>query len=213
MRSLVYYIATSIDGLIADEHGDASQFPVAPETLDHLFDAYPETCPTHFREALGVTASPRRFDTVIMGRRTFAPALEAGLSGGAYPHLRQIVVTHDDLVGSTGVEVMQGDIASQVAALRQEPGRDIWLCGGAELAGQLIDLIDEVQLKINPVLLGSGIGLFRGIGRARAFLPVSVESLPGGVTLATFRPDARPDALPDALPDASLPASPDAAPQ
>lgn len=187
MRELVYYVATSIDGFIADPTGNFSHFPACRETLDSLFTRYPETCPGHLREALGVTEAPRRFDTVLMGRRTHAPAVEAGLTGGAYPHLQQIVTTHQGLPDSPGVEVVTGDVATRVVDLKKEPGRDIWLCGGANLAGQLIDLIDEIQLKINPVLLGDGIPLFGGDGRPRDVETTDIELLPGGVTLATYR--------------------------
>lgn len=188
MRKLVYYIATSIDGFIADPSGGVAAFSVDPVTLGDLFARYPETCPAHLREALGVSAAPRRFDTVLLGRRAHQPAVEAGLTAGAYPHLRQIVVTHGELPDATGVAVLHGDVVAGVEALKRERGRDIWLCGGGDLAGQLIDVIDELQLKINPVVLGDGIGLFgRGArARAREFQPVGTESLPGGVTLATF---------------------------
>lgn len=188
MRALVYYVATSVDGFIADQTGDYSCFPQDPQTLASLFDRYPETCPAHVREVLGVTGKPRRFDTVIMGRHTHAPAVEAGLTGGAYPHLRQIVVTHHDRVDMPGVEVMAGDIAAQVTELKRQPGQDIWLCGGGDLAGQLIDLIDEIELKINPILLGTGVPLFRTAARPRHLQAVGIESLPGGVALATYKP-------------------------
>jgi dihydrofolate reductase len=186
VRDLVLYIATSIDGFIADPAGDPSRFPTPPELLESLFARYPETCPVHLRDALGVSEKPRRFDTVLMGRRTYAPAEEAGLQHGAYPHLRQIVVTRGT-VEAPGVEVVAGDVAGRVAALKAEPGRDIWLCGGADLAGQLLDLVDEIQLKIYPVLLGDGIPLVRGAGLPRGLDLVGHERLPGGVALATYR--------------------------
>jgi dihydrofolate reductase len=50
-----------------------------------------------------------------------------------------------------------------VRGLKQEGGLDIWLCGGARLAGALFDSIDELIVKINPVVLGAGIGLFAGV--------------------------------------------------
>ncbi len=187
MRDLVYYVATSLDGFIADPRGDVSCFPQDPETLARLFERYPETCPAHVREHLGVSGEPQRFDTVLMGRSTFAPAEDAGLTGGAYPHLRQIVVTHRDLPGASGVESWSGDVTARVAALKEEPGGDIWLCGGADLAGQLIGLVDEVRVKVNPVVLGAGVPLFSGALTPRATSAVQVEQLPGGVALMTCR--------------------------
>lgn len=193
MRKLVYYVATSVDGFIADPSGDTTHFPVDPETLANLFGRYPETCPVQAREALGVVAGPRRFDTVIMGWRTFAPALEAGLADGAYPHLRQIVVTHQEAPAASSVEYFHGHVAEYVAELKKEPGRDIWLCGGGDLAGQLIDVVDEIQLKINPVVLGSGIALFGGRAKLGPATPAGFDVLPGGVTLATYQLGAAPE--------------------
>lgn len=193
MRRLVYYIATSIDGFIADTEGDTARFPVRPDTLTALFDRYPETCPAHARDALGVTAPPQRFDTVIMGSHTYAPAVAAGLPDGAYPHLRQIVVTHR-AIDAEGVDTMSGDVARQVRALKHEAGHDIWLCGGADLATQLADEIDEIQVKINPVVFGTGIPLFATGAGPRSLHCTDATTLPGGVVVATYRAGGTPGA-------------------
>jgi dihydrofolate reductase len=46
--------------------------------------------------------------------------------------------------------------------VRKKPGKDIWLCGGGELARQLLErkLVDEIGLAVIPILLGAGIPLF-----------------------------------------------------
>lgn len=186
MRDLVYYVAVSADGFIADPDGDFSAFPVDPATLAELFARYPETCPAHARGPLGITAPPRRFDTVVMGYRTHELALAAGLTS-AYPHLRQLVATHRELPADDTVEVVRGDVRARVAQLKAEPGMDIWLCGGADLAGQLVDEIDEFQLKVNPVLLGDGVPLLRGAASARGLTRTDSRALPGGVVLTTYR--------------------------
>ncbi|PID98565.1 MAG: deaminase [Actinomycetales bacterium] len=186
MRKLVYYIATSINGYIADPTGDTSFFSVHQPILDDLFSRYPETCPQHLREPLGVTASARRFDTVILGRNTHEPALQAGLTS-AYPHLRQLVVTHGDLPEDATVEVLSGDLLAEVARLKTERGHDIWLCGGGDVAGQLLPEIDEIQLKVNPITLGDGIPLFRTTS-PRAWDLKNTEPLACGVVLMTYTP-------------------------
>ncbi len=185
MRKLVYYVATSVDGYIADTTGDFSAFPNDPATLQTLFARYPETCPAQAREALGITAQPHRFDTVLMGYQTYLPGAQIGLTGGAYPHLRQIVVTHRDL-NASGLETISGDITDAVATLKQQDGKDIWLCGGSEIAAQLVDLIDEIQIKVNPVLLGHGIPLLPFTGIPRTLDLTKAEPLPGGVQLLTY---------------------------
>lgn len=189
MRKLVYYIAASIDGYIADSGGDTSVFPVCEETLDDLFARYPETCPQHLREPLGVTGSPRRFDTVILGRRTHEPALRAGLTS-AYPHLRQLVATHRDLPEDPTVEVISGDLGAEVSRVKDRAGGDIWLCGGGDVAAQLLDEIDEIQVKVNPITLGGGMPLIGSAAR-RAWRVDGAEVLTGGVVLMTYTPAGR----------------------
>ncbi|MET4077204.1 dihydrofolate reductase family protein [Janibacter sp. UYMM211] len=186
MRDLVYYVATSLDGFVAGPRGEVDDFALDPQLLAELFERYPETCPAHLREPLGVTGEARRFDTVVMGARTHQPALDAGLTS-AYPHLDQHVVTHRELPDDPSVTRVEGDVVAHVAALRSAPGRDIWLCGGGDLAGQLVDLVDELQLKVNPVLLGEGVPLARLGYAGRAWRLADVERLPGDVVLLTYR--------------------------
>lgn len=184
MRKLVYYAAVSLDGFIADSHGDTSMFTAEPETLAELFIRYPETCPQHLRGPLDVTGEPRRFDTVLMGYRTHEPALSAGLTS-AYPHLRQIVVTHRELPADPTVETWAGDIVNRVCALKAQEGKDIWLCGGGLLAAQLDEEIDELQLKVNPVTLGAGVPLFAH-STPRHWTAYGAGLLPGGVALLRY---------------------------
>ncbi|WP_068430550.1 ABC transporter permease subunit [Piscicoccus intestinalis] len=174
MRKIVYYIATSVDGYIADSTGDTSAFPVNRETLDELFSRYPETCPQHLRDPLGVTGAPRRFDTVVLGRSTHAPALEAGLTS-AYPHLRQLVVTRRDLPEDPTVEVLAGDLPAEVSRLKEEEGDDIWLCGGGDVAGQLHGPAFFTQITSN----GMFVALTALTVQMPLFLPLAVAALSG----------------------------------
>ncbi|MBR7744437.1 dihydrofolate reductase family protein [Phycicoccus sp. BSK3Z-2] len=186
MRRLVYLVATSLDGFIADDDGGVDAFPADPDTLAAIFAEYPETCPAHAREALGVDAPPRHFDTVLLGRRTHQPALDAGLSSG-YPHLRQYVVTsRDDLPDDPTVTRVADDPVATVRALKEEDGLDVWLCGGGDLAGTLVEEIDELRLKVNPVSLGSGVPLFRGASRPVRWTLDGASALPGGVVLQRY---------------------------
>lgn len=52
------------------------------------------------------------------------------------------------------------DALETVRELKQEQGKDIYLCGGGDLAGVLLPEIDRLILKRNPLVLGDGIRLF-----------------------------------------------------
>jgi dihydrofolate reductase len=110
----------------------------------------------------------KRFDTILMGRKTYEVALRSGQGGDPYPGIQSYVFSRT-LAPAThkGVTIVSEDVATFVQGLRQQPGKDICLMGGGELARSLFeaDLIDEIGFNIHPVLLGSGIPLFHPMSR------------------------------------------------
>lgn len=69
-----------------------------------------------------------------------------------------------------------------VAALKQKPGKAIYLMGGAQLTASLIDagLVDEIRLLVYPLVAGHGRALFAGMGRRHRFELRKAETLPDG---------------------------------
>lgn len=195
MRKLVYFIASTIDGFIAARDGATDVFPMSQTTLRQIAEEFPETFPTHLRPVLGIAAPNARFDTVIMGRGTYHPAFSQGITS-PYAHLRQIVFSRSLPSGTDpAVTVVAGNAVPVVRRLKAErTGKDIWLCGG-DLAKQLIDEIDELILKLNPIALGEGRPLFAGPIGPRAFTLVDARSREAGVVqlryAATQAPPAR----------------------
>lgn len=70
----------------------------------------------------------------------------------------------------------------QVATLKSQPGKDVYLMGGAQLTSSLIDagFVDELHLIIYPLLAGAGKTLFERLGRRRGLELLSVRPLEGG---------------------------------
>ena len=60
---------------------------------------------------------------------------------------------------------ISSDIVAQVKAIRSQPGKDIWLYGGAGLIKTFIreGLVDRYQLSVHPIVLGNGKMLFEGL--------------------------------------------------
>ena len=187
VRALTYYVGVSLDGFIAAPDGSTDFFPVDAAVLDLIAERYPETLPTHVREQLGVTAAGTRFDTVVMGRATYAPALAVGITS-PYAHLEQYVVS-TTLPPSPDpqVHVTAEDPVALVRQLKQQAGAGVWLAGGARLAGALLPEIDVLILKRYPVLLGTGIPLLT-TSRATTLpvTPTDERTLVGGTTVTTY---------------------------
>lgn len=87
--------------------------------------------------------------------------------------------------------LLSGDVAGQIAKLKQEPGGELQVHGSGALAQTLIehDLIDEYRLLIFPVHLGSGKKLFRDGARAAALRLTGSSVTSTGVIVATYVPD------------------------
>jgi dihydrofolate reductase len=160
MRKLTYYVASTIDGFIATEEGSVDFFPVGGDHGPAITTQYPETLPTKVREALGIDKRNANFDTVLMGRKTHDFGVRTGTSS-PYAHLRQFVVSTTMTESpDPAVELISADPLATVRELKRDKGLGIWLCGGGELAQVLLPEIDQIFLKLYPIVLGRGRSLF-----------------------------------------------------
>jgi dihydrofolate reductase len=140
MRRVRYAVATSLDGYIAGPKGEADWIIMDPEIdFGALFE---------------------QFDTFLLGRRTFEAMGPAGqgVSPGTKTFVFSRTLRQQDY---PRVTIIAEKAEETVAALRAEPGKDIWLFGGGSLFRSLNDagLVDTVEVAIMPVLLGGGIPL------------------------------------------------------
>lgn len=146
-RKIIYYVASSLDGFIAGPNENISGFvPEGPGVDQYLEDL-------------------KEFDTVIMGRKTYEFGYQFGLKPGmpAYPHMQHYIFSSSLQLEQAHpkVQVRPVDLPF-IQALKAETGTPIYLCGGGAFAGYLLEneLIDELKIKLNPLILGDGIRLF-----------------------------------------------------
>lgn len=162
MQKLKYFVAVTADGFIAHRDGTFDGFVGAGDHMVDINQRFPETIPTHWQKTLGIHPENKEFDTVLMGRKTYEVGVNEGITN-PYGTLEQYIFSRTLTVSpDPHVTLVRADVAGTVRRLKQRPGKAIWLCGGADLAGQLIAerLIDELVLKVHPVLFGAGIPLF-----------------------------------------------------
>jgi dihydrofolate reductase len=86
--------------------------------------------------------------------------------------------------------VARGDLATEIAAIKAEPGADVIVWGGSRLAGALAaaDLIDEYRLLVQPMVLGRGEPLFDQLPQSRHLDLIESKPFPSGIVLHTYRP-------------------------
>ena len=145
-REVILYIAMSLDGYIAKEDGDIGWL-LEVEIPD---------------EDYGYKDFVSTVDTVIMGRKTYDKVLSFGIE---FPHKgRKCYVISKSRTGSDeNVDYLNGDLRDLIASLKSEEGKDIFIDGGAETVFELMKnkLINKYVISIIPVMLGSGISLFK----------------------------------------------------
>jgi dihydrofolate reductase len=96
----------------------------------------------------------------------------------------------DDEATWPETRVARGDLATEIAGIKAEPGPDVILWGGGSLAGALAaaDLIDEYCLLVQPLILGHGQALFDQLPESRHVDLVETTPFPNGVVVNVYRP-------------------------
>jgi dihydrofolate reductase len=132
----------------------------------------------------------KRFDTVVMGRKTYEVALRSGGGDGSYPGMKTYVFSSTlKKRRSKKLQIIAEDAAAFVARLKKQDGKDICVMGGGLLAKSLFeaDLIDEIGFNIHPVLLGSGIPVFHEMTRQIDLELIDCRRWTTGCVLVTYR--------------------------
>ena len=158
MRKIIVYIATSADGFIARPEGN----------VDWL--NRPRTAGDY-----GMAAFPRSIDSILLGRKTYEFGLQHGAPFSTKPKHYVFSRSPTGLVRAAGVEFVTEEPAAFAKHLRAQPGKDIWMMGGAALIGSFLDQneIDEFIIHVIPTMIGEGIPL---LGPGRREVPLTLRS-------------------------------------
>src|SRR5882762_2149252 len=145
----------------------------------------------------------KKFDTILMGRKTYEVAV--GMSKGRgkskskgqgkaksdpYPGMKSFVFSRTlKQSADEPIEIIADDAAGFVRKLKSEDGKDICLMGGGEFARTLFeaDLIDEIGFNIHPVLLGSGIPLFLEMTHQIDLELLDCKAFKNGTLMVSYR--------------------------
>ncbi len=135
---------------------------------------------------------------LLLGRRTYEDFFSVWPNRGDNPFTDVLNNAQKYVASRTLTEplpwvnstLLKGDVAKEVARLREQPGKDIVILGSGDLIQSLMrhGLIDTFVLSIHPLILGSGRKLFPDGGPAATLRLVKTLTTSTGVLVATYLP-------------------------
>lgn len=193
MRKLMMKMSISVDGFVSTENGK----------MDWIFRSSDEESRAW---SVGVN---KEAGLIIMGRKSFHDMVSywPSASGPFAAPMNEIakgVFTRKGYDATSGIaprdkelpaakswaqaQVFTGDLMEEIRTLKQGAGKPIVAIGGAEFMRNLIatGLVDEYQLAIHPVILGSGLPILNGLTEQRDLKLVDVKCFPGGIVVHTY---------------------------
>ena len=171
MRKIILGLAVSLDGFIEGPNGE----------YDWCFTD----------QDYGLSDFFKRIDTIFMGRKSYELAQTmAGENPWKGMTTYVFSKTLKELKGEN-VKLITGDIEKQISDLRKQPGKDIWMFGGAELLTTFVNSgwIDEYWLSVHPIILGGGKSLFQNIASRKKLKLTDHKVYETGLVSLRYQPE------------------------
>lgn len=184
MRKVIFESAISVDGFIEGPNGEMDWVVSDGERFD-------------------TTAFLSRYDTIFCGRKAYE-RLEARATEEFLPEaqrkflctvsqMRKYVFSRKEKHLPGNGMIVSENLEGEVKRIRDELGKNIWFCGGADILSTFaeLDLVDEYVLAVHPVWLRSGKRLFAGTRRPTNLKLLEQRNLESGVTRFRYLPESR----------------------
>ena len=175
MRKLIAGFATSIEGFIEGPNGEIDWIIYDKEQMTELEQHW------------------KRMDTMFYGRKTYEAVIKmsAGMNKdqpNPFAHMKHYVFSKSLSDVEKGFILIDGSLKHEVEKIKNEPGKDIAVFGGAELVCSLINLglVDELTLAICPVLLGKGKAFFPSLDKRSDWAVKELKSYSSGLNSLTY---------------------------
>jgi len=174
--STYVFVATSLDGFIADENGG----------IDWLIEV-----PNPDKTDYGYAELMKNTDALVMGRSTFEKVLTFGewfYTKPVFVLSNSLTEIPENLIGK--VEIVKGDVQDVVKNLNSQGYKNLYIDGGKLIQGFLKeDLIDELIINKIPILLGKGIPLFGDIDQKLKFKHTKTEVFNDSLVMSRYLRD------------------------
>lgn len=180
MRKLIFFMHTSLDGFVAGLKGEMNWIKFDDELFDFVDTMTPKA------------------DTALYGRITYEMMQNYWPTAGQQPNASKHEKEHSAWYakvskvvlsrtisekGLTNTKVISDQLADNINTIKNQPGKNILIFGSPTASHSLLreGLIDEFWLFVNPVLLGEGIPLFKGVTGMTALKLIETKIFSCGV--------------------------------
>jgi dihydrofolate reductase len=186
MRKVKLQVQVSVDGFVAGPEGQ----------MDHLIWNWDDALKQY------VTDFTEAADTILMGGVLYqgmsgfwsavTPDNEQYAAAQKMNSYAKVVFSHSlaEPLSWNNSRLATGEVAAEISALKDQPGKDIVVYGGARFVSGLIkeNLIDEYHLFVNPVVIGKGLTIFAGVAGHLPLKMVAARPFECGITVLEYRP-------------------------
>jgi dihydrofolate reductase len=189
MRKVILQMYVTLDGFIAGPNGE----------MDWIFSAAGEESGKAADQLLDSV------DVILLGRVMSKEFLDYWPEAEKNPALDKSLVSFAkkinarpkiifsktmDTITWPNVRVVKAHIAEEIAKMKEEPGKNLILYGGAGLAQTFmnLDLIDDYHLFVAPIALGKGLSLFDGLKNRLPLKLVDSKTTKSGVSINHYQP-------------------------
>ena len=183
MRKVILFNAVTLDGFFAGPNGEIDWHNVDEEFNEFAIDQLNST------------------DGLIFGRVTYqlmasywptpSALTDDPIIADKMNNLPKIVFSKTlEKAEWNNTKLIKGNIAEEISKLKRQPGKDLFVFGSADLASTLtnLGLIDEYRIIVNPVVLGNGKPLFKGIKDKLHLKLVNTKTFRSGNVLLYYEP-------------------------
>jgi dihydrofolate reductase len=186
MRKIIFFMLVSLDGYF-----EGPKHAIDWHNVDEEFNEFSN-------------AQLESTDLLLFGRVTYElmagywPGADAArddpVTTAAMNRLPKIVFSRT-LNGATwqNTRLVKENIGEEVRRLKAQPGKDIFIFGSSDLSLTLIqnNLIDEFRILVNPVVLGKGTPLFKGLQEKLYLHLLKTRTFRNGTVLLCYQPDLK----------------------
>ncbi|GGN12937.1 hypothetical protein GCM10010967_56210 [Dyadobacter beijingensis] len=176
MRKLILGLAVTLDGYIEGPNGE----------FDWCFTD----------QDYGLNEFFTGIDAMFVGRKSYEVAQQFAESSNGdavpgMPPLTEYVFSKTLKSVKHGAVLIAENAMEEARKIKQQPGKDIWLYGGASLMEAMMNegLVDELWLSVHPILLGGGRPLFQQSDHRTYLTLIGSKTYPTGLVSVRYRVD------------------------